>query len=47
MSDKQILIEEIARIALEENLSSIAHELGADEEELQEIKEYLDSKVEE
>ena len=43
MSDLQILIQEIARIALEdeETTRRIANELGETEEELQRVGQYL------
>ena len=45
MSDLQILIEEIARIALEDEATTqrIAHELGETEEKLQQVAGYLNS----
>lgn len=45
MSDLQILIEEIARIALEDEATTqrIAHELGETEEKLQRVAGYLNS----
>ena len=45
MSDLQILIQEIARIALEDEATTrrIAHELGETEEELQRVAGYLNS----
>jgi len=43
----QVLIEEVARVALEEwdIRERIGHELGAEEEELQEVLAYLESKL--
>ena len=48
MKSMQTLIEEVARIALEDNetLSNIARELGVDQEELQHLGAYLNSLVE-
>jgi len=45
MSDLQILIEEIARIALEDEATTqrIAHELDVSDEELQRVAGYLNS----
>lgn len=45
MSDLDILIQEIARIALEDEATTqrIAHELGETEEELQRVAGYLNS----
>lgn len=43
MSDLEILIQEIARIALEDEATTrrIAHELGETEEKLQQVAGYL------
>ena len=45
MSELQILIQEIARIALEDEATTqrIAHELGETEEKLQQVAGYLNS----
>lgn len=45
MSDLNILIQEVARIALEDEATTrrIAHELGETEEELQRVAGYLNS----
>jgi hypothetical protein len=45
MSDLQILIQEVARIALEDDatMRRIGHELGINEEELQRVGQYLNS----
>jgi len=45
MSDLQILIQEIARIALEDGVTikRIAYELGETEEKLQKVGGYLNS----
>ena len=45
MSELQILIQEIARIALEDEATTqrIAHELGETEEKLQRVAGYLNS----
>jgi len=45
MSDLQILIQEIVRIALEDEATTqrIAHELGETEEKLQRVAGYLNS----
>jgi hypothetical protein len=45
MSDLQILIQEIARIALEDDatMRRIGHELGISDEELQRVGQYLNS----
>ena len=47
MSDLQILIEEVARIALEshEMRRHIGHELGASDEELEKAFQYLDAQL--
>jgi hypothetical protein len=47
MSDLQILIEEIARIALEDEATTrrIAHELGETEEKLCRVAGYLNSLI--
>ena len=43
----QVLIEEVARVALEEwdIRERVAHELGVDEEELQEVLAHLEAKL--
>ena len=43
----QVLIEEVARVALEEwdIRERVAHELGVDEEELQEALAHLEAKL--
>lgn len=43
----QVLIEEVARVALEEwdIRERVAHELGVDEEELQEVLAHLEAKI--
>jgi len=45
MSDLDITIQEVARIALEDDatLRRIGHELGMSEEELQRVGQYLNS----
>jgi len=45
MSDLQILIQEVARIALEDEATTkrVAHELGETEERLQRVAGYLNS----
>jgi hypothetical protein len=45
MSDLQILIQEVARIALEDDatMRRIGHELGITQEELQRVGQYLNS----
>lgn len=45
MSDLQITIQEIARIALEDDatMRRIGHELGISDEELQRVGQYLNS----
>jgi len=45
MSDLDITIQEVARIALEDDatLRRIGHELGINEEELQRVGQYLNS----
>jgi len=45
MSDLHILIQEVARIALEDDatMRRIGHELGVSEEELQRVGQYLNS----
>lgn len=45
MSDLDILVQEIARIALEDEATTrrIAHELGETEEKLQQVAGYLNS----
>jgi hypothetical protein len=45
MKEMQIVIEEVARVALEdaEMSSRIGHELGVDQEELNKIYAYLES----
>ena len=47
MSDLKILIEEVARIALEsqEMRRHIGHELGASDEELEKAFQYLDAQL--
>jgi hypothetical protein len=45
MNDIQVVIEEVARIALENErrMSLIAHELGLDIQELEQVRDYLNS----
>ena len=47
MKEMEITIQEVARIALEDNetLSNIARELGLDERDLKEVSRYLESLV--
>lgn len=49
MSDLQILIQEIARIALEDDatMRRIGHELDVSDEELQRVGQYLNSLLDE
>jgi len=45
--EMQVLVEEVARVALEEYdiRERVAHELGVDEEELQEVLAHLEAKI--
>ena len=45
--EMQVFIEEVARVALEEYdiRERVAHELGVDEEELQEVLAHLEAKI--
>jgi energy-converting hydrogenase A subunit M len=45
--EMQVLVEEVARVALEEwdIRERVAHELGVDEEELQEVLAHLEAKI--
>lgn len=47
MKELQVMVEEVARIALEDEatLTRVAHELGLEEEELQRLSGYLNSLV--
>ena len=47
MKDMQLVIEEVARIALEDKsrMDFIAHELGLGIQELEQVRDYLNSLV--
>ena len=43
----EILIEEIARVALDMVFDAIGHELGVSDEELLQVRDYLEAKLQE